>query len=105
MASMVWKVTGEVIEWRGPAPYYFLPMSEDDSAELKIEAAGLEYWGQVGVVVKIGRTSFVTAVFPKDGLYLVPLRANVRAAEKLEVGLPTTAAVRLNHQRGVRRGR
>ncbi len=46
MAGVEWTVTAEVVEWRGPAPYFFLPMSDEDSADFKIEAAGLEYWGQ-----------------------------------------------------------
>lgn len=99
MVVMEWTVTGEIVEWRGPAPYYFLPLDEDDSADFKIEAAGLEYWGQVAVIVTIGDTTFKTAVFPKDGRYLVPLRAAVRQAEGLEVGLPVTAAVRIDHDR------
>lgn len=96
---MRWRVHGEVIEWRGPAPFYFLPMSQEDSADLKVAAAGLEYWGQVAVRVEVGGTTFATAVFPKDGRYLVPLRADVRRAEAIEVGMPVTATVRLNHER------
>jgi hypothetical protein len=92
---MSWTFTAEVIEWRGPAPYFFLPMSQDDSADFKVEAAGLEYWGQVAVDVEIGDTVAKTAVFPKDGRYLVPLRAAVRAAEGLEAGVPVTATVRI----------
>jgi hypothetical protein len=34
----------------------------------------MEYWGQVPVVVRIGDTGFTTALFPKDGSYLLPLR-------------------------------
>lgn len=99
MAAMEWTVTAEVIEWRGPAPYFYLPMNEDDSAQFKMEAAGLEYWGQVAVEVVVGDTTFTTAVFPKDGRYLVPLRASIRKAECIEVGTPVTATVRLNHDR------
>ena len=95
MSSVEWTFTAEVVEWRGPSPYYFLPMSAPDSAEFKREAAGLEYWGQVGVEVVIGDTAFTSAVFPRDGLYQVPLRAAVRAAEGLEIGMPVTATVRI----------
>ena len=77
---------GEVIEWRGPAPYFFVVMSESDSAELKDEARSLIYWGQVPVHVVIGGTEFSTALFPKDGRYLVPLRAAVRKAEDIDEG-------------------
>lgn len=92
---MDWTFTADVIEWRGPAPYYYLPMDEDDSADLKVEAAGLEYWGQVAVVVAIGDTTFTTAVFPKEGRYLVPLKAAVREAEGIDLGMPVTATVSL----------
>ena len=99
MVVMEWTVTGEVIEWRGPSPYYYLPMNPDDSAHFKMEATGLQYWGQVAVQVIIGDTTFTTAVFPKDGRYLVPLRAAIRKAEGIEPGMPVTAIVRLNHDR------
>ena len=96
---MEWTVRAEVVEWRGPAPYFFLPMSAEDSADFKLEAAGLEYWGQVSVHVVIGQTSFTTAVFPKDGRYLVPLRASVREVERIEAGWQVSATVRLNPDR------
>lgn len=93
MTSMDFEFAGPVIEWRGPAPYYFLRIPEEESADIKVAAKGLEYWGQVPVVVRIGETEFGTALFPKDGHYLIPLRAAVRRAagidtdEVLEVGL------------------
>lgn len=97
--ELVWAVSAEVIEWRGPAPFYYLPMNQQDSAELKIEAAGLEYWGQIAVFVEIDGATFRTAVFPKDGRYLVPLRAAVRKEHRIELGDHITARVRLNPDR------
>ena len=47
---MEWTFTGEVIEWRGPAPYLFVAMTSEDSEDLKEEARGLIYWGQVLVL-------------------------------------------------------
>jgi hypothetical protein len=81
-----WVFEGEVIEWRGPAPYFFVAMSESDSAELKEEARSLIYWGQVPVQVVLGATEFSTALFPKDGRYLVPLKDAVRKAEGVVEG-------------------
>jgi len=81
-----WVFDGKVIEWRGPAPYFFVVMPESDSAELKEAARSLIYWGQVPVHVVIGNTEFSTAVFPKDGRYLVPLRAAIRKAEGIDEG-------------------
>ncbi len=86
---------GEVIEWRGPAPYFFVAMCESDSAELKEEARSLIYWGQVPVRVVIGGTEFSTALFPKDGRYLVPLKGAVRTAEGIDEGDVVAVTLRL----------
>ena len=83
---MEWVFDGEVIEWRGPAPYFFVAMPESDSAELKEEARSLIYWGQVPVQVVIGDTEFSTALFPKDGRYLIPLKVAVQKAEDINEG-------------------
>jgi Domain of unknown function (DUF1905) len=33
---------GPVIEWRGPAPFYFVAIPEDESADIKFAAKGME---------------------------------------------------------------
>jgi hypothetical protein len=81
-----WVVEGEVVEWRGPAPYFFVAMSASDSEELKEVARSLIYWGQVPVQAVLGGTEFGTALFPKDGRYLVPLKDAVRKAEGVGEG-------------------
>ncbi|MEU4213820.1 DUF1905 domain-containing protein [Actinoplanes sp. NPDC026623] len=91
---MEWVFDGEVIEWRGPAPYFFVAMSEPDSADLKEQARSLIYWGQVPVRVVVGETEFRTALFPKDGRYLIPLKDVVRKAEGLAEGDVVTVALR-----------
>lgn len=87
--------TGTVIEWRGPAPYWFLEVPVEDSEDIKEAARGLEYWGQVAVEVRIGGTDFTTALFPKDGRYLVPLKVAVRRPAGIELGQVLTATLRL----------
>lgn len=99
MDRVEWTVSGEVVEWRGPSPYFFLPMSVEDSADLKIEAAGLEYWGQVAVIVTVGETTVPTALFPRAEQYMIPMKAAVRRAEGLEVGTELTATVRIRYDR------
>jgi len=42
--------------------------------------------GVIPVHVRIGKTEFTTSLFPKDGRYLVPVKASVRKAENLEKG-------------------
>ena len=91
-------VTGTVVEWRGPAPYWFLAVPDDDSEDIKEAARGLEYWGQVAVEVRIGDTDFTTALFPKDGRYLVPLKLAVRrraGLEDIEPGQELSASLRV----------
>lgn len=83
---MDWTFEGEVVVWRAPAPYVYVEMPEPVSADLKEATRELVYWGQVPVCVRIGRTEFATALFPKDGRYLVPVRAAVRRAEGIEPG-------------------
>ena len=82
---MDFELDGPLVEWRGPAPFYFVAISEEESADIKFAAKGIEYWGQVPVLVRIGRTEFTTALFPKDGRYLLPVKAAVRTGEDLEV--------------------
>lgn len=86
--------SGPVIEWRGPAPFLFLEVPTDVSDEIKVAARGLEYWGQVAVEARIGHTDFRTALFPKDGRYLLPLKAVVRRAEGIELGEHLSASLR-----------
>jgi Domain of unknown function (DUF1905) len=96
---MEWTFTGEVIEWRGPAPYLFVAMTPEDSEDLREAARGLIYWGQVPVKVAIGDTEFSTALFPKDGRYLVPVKVAVQRAEAIGAGAIVEVVLRLNAPR------
>ena len=87
--------TGAVVEWRGPAPFFFLEVPVDVSDDIKEAARGLEYWGQVAVEVDLGDTRFTTALFPKDGRYLVPLKVAVRRAADIELGQELTVALQV----------
>lgn len=78
---------GEVIYWRGPSPFHFVAVPEDDCRELRAISSMVSYgWGVIPVTVRIGATEWATSLFPKDGGYLVPVRDAVRRAEGLEVG-------------------
>ena len=92
------ELAGPVIEWRGPAPFYFLRIPEEDSEDIKLAAKGLEYWGQVPVVVRIGDLEFATALFPKDGRYLIPLKDVVRVSTGIEVGQVLTVGLNVGRQ-------
>jgi hypothetical protein len=88
------EVTGEVWEWRGPAPYYFVTVPDEQSAQIKEVAAGVTYgWGMVPVRARVGETEVATSLWPKDGRYVVPLKDALREAEGIEEG--DVIAVRL----------
>jgi hypothetical protein len=79
--------SGEVWFWRGPSPYHFVTVPEDESAELRATAAMVTYgWGMIPVEARIGSTRWTTSLFPKDGGYAVPLKDVVRQAERIDVG-------------------
>lgn len=81
-----------VIEWRGPAPYFYARIPPEESDTIAEFSRALTYgWGAIPVMAQIGATQFRTALFPKDGGYLLPLRADVRKRESIE--LDTSVAV------------
>ena len=85
MREWDFRFEGPVVEWRGPAPFYFVAIPAEESADIKFAAKGLEYWGQVPVVVRIGGIEFTTALFPRDGSYFLPLRDAVRSSAGIEL--------------------
>jgi hypothetical protein len=90
--------SGEIIEWRGPAPFYFVTVPDEQSAEIEAVASMVTYgWGAIPVKARIGTTDFTTSLFPKDERYLVPVKDAVRRAEG--VGLGDTVNVRLRLDR------
>lgn len=87
-------VTGPVWYWRGPAPFHFLRVSPEDSAGLRAVSADVTYgWGMIPVTATLGGTRWTTALFPKDGGYLVPIKDRVRSAEEIGVDDVVTVAV------------
>ena len=96
MSLMDFEFEGPIVEWRGPPPYYFLRVPEEESADIKFAAKGIEYWGQVPVRVRINGTEFTTALFPKDGCYLIPLKVAARKSVGIDVEVDTVLAVALD---------
>ena len=85
-----------LIEWRGPAPFVFAPISEEESASIKAFAKKASYgWGCIPVVARIGDTEFTTSIMPKDGRLLLPVKVAVQKAESVEVGATVRARVKI----------
>ena len=85
---------GTVLEWRGPSPYFFVPVPEPESADIREVAAMATYgWGVIPVDARIGEISFETSLFPKDGRYLLPLKDAVRKPHGLAAGDDVTVVM------------
>lgn len=77
---------GEVVEWRGPAPFFFVPLPEDEAAMIDEVKAEVAYWGVIPVHARIGETTFTTSMFPRKDTYFLPLKDAVRKAEAIVLG-------------------
>lgn len=94
---MNFEFAGKIFYWRGPSPWYFVSMPEQQSRDLNVISNLVTYgWGVIPVQARIGETEWCTSLFPKDGRYLVPVKTSVRKAEGLEEGDEVT--VRLEVQ-------
>ncbi len=83
--------SGEIWHWKGPSPFHFVTVPEELCDALDATAGLVSYgWGMIPVGVHIGDTDWKTSLWPKDGRYIVPLKADVRRAEALAVGDTTT---------------
>lgn len=92
---MQFRFVGRVIEWRGPAPYFYVAVPESVSADIREVASSFTYgWGVIGVEARIGDVTFTTSLFPKGGRYLLPLRDAVRTP--LGLALDDEVAVQMH---------
>jgi hypothetical protein len=78
---------GELWFWKGPAPWHFVTVPEEECDALETTSSLVSYgWGMIPVTAWIGKTQWTTSLFPKDGRYIVPVKAWVRTAERLQLG-------------------
>jgi len=79
--------SSRIIFWKGPSPWFFVTVPAKHSRDIKAISNIVTYgWGVIPVHVRIGKTEYTTSLFPKDGRYLVPIKASVRKAENLDKG-------------------
>ena len=78
---------GNIWYWHGPAPWYFVTVPAEQCRDLKAIVGSVTYgWGMIPVHVRIGKSEWTTSLWPKDGSYIVPIKASIRKAEQLEEG-------------------
>ena len=85
--SLDLEFSGEVVYWRGPSPFHFVAIPEDECQDIEAVSSLVTYgWGVIPVRARIGETTWPTSLFPRKGRYLLPVRDTVRHAEAVEVG-------------------
>lgn len=83
----VFRATAKVIHWRGPSPYFFAVLPVSVGTEIAKVAPALSYgWGAIAATITTQRLEWQTAIFPKDGTYIVPLKKAVREQLAVDAG-------------------
>jgi hypothetical protein len=91
---VILEFTSDIWFWKGPAPWHFVTVPDDDCGALESASRLVTYgWGMIPVTARIGRTEWTTSLFPKDGGYIVPIKVAVQRAESLSLG--DTVTIRL----------
>ena len=96
-AGGAWAVTGTLWRWQSkakdgspsPVAWFFITIDGPVADAVRTASPGrTAAWGSVYVAVTIGTTTWRTSLFPSKevGGYLLPVKAAVRKAERLEEG-------------------
>ncbi|HWS51799.1 MAG TPA: DUF1905 domain-containing protein [Microbacterium sp.] len=77
---------GEIWYWRGPAPFHFVTVPPVESEMIHEVASVVTYgWGMIPASVTVGGTTATTALWPKDGGYIVPIKKVLQDREGVTV--------------------
>lgn len=85
----------KVIIYPGMGGWRFLPLPKKNAEEIRKKFGKMaKGWGSLPVAVTIGTTAWNTSIFPdkKSNTYLLPLKAQIRKAEKI----PDNGSVQFN---------
>lgn len=84
---MEFRFEAEIIYWRGPSPYFYAPLPAAEAERVRGVARAVTYgWGVIPVEATIHGATFTTSLFPKDGTYLLPIKAAVRNTAEVTAG-------------------
>lgn len=87
---------GRIIEWRGPAPFLFVPVPDEHVGEIRYAARLASYgWGVIPVEARIGGTEFTTSLIPRNGTYLLPVKVAVQRAAGVGLGDEVSVVMRI----------
>ncbi len=86
MVAKRFKLTSRIITFPGMGAWRFLHVNKKASDEIKKHFAPQAVgFGSIRVHVQVGKTKWDTSIFPdkKSGTYLLPTKASVRKAERI----------------------
>ena len=89
MLKANYNIRAKVWLYPGMAGWHFITLPKKQSAEIKSHFDMFRRgFGSLRIIATIGKTSWKTSIFPdkKSGAYLLPVKADVRKREKIEIG-------------------
>jgi hypothetical protein len=89
--TVTYRLRGKVWLYEGPVAWHFFTLPKKQAREIRLMlGSGVtgRGWGSIKVEATVGKTTWKTSIFPdkRQGSYLLPVKAEVRAAEGIEVG-------------------
>lgn len=93
MVDISFSFSGKCWHWKSEgATWFFITLPHDKSEEIKFFNTNLRHkkrgWGAMRVQVKVGKTVWVTSIFPHKAsdAYILPVKASVRKDENITAG-------------------
>lgn len=84
---MILEFENTAVEWRGPAPFVFVPVPAELAQVIQEAAAMLSYgWGCIPATLQVGQTRVTTSLFPRNGTYFVPIKVAIQRNEDIRIG-------------------
>jgi hypothetical protein len=82
----IFRFTAELWEWTARDNWFFVSLPVDDSAEIQDRPLPPSGFGAVKVRATIGKTEWVTSIFPGSHTqgYSLPVKKSVRVAEGIQ---------------------
>ena len=93
--------TATLVEWRGPAPFYWFPLPDEAADYVAAQASVATYgWGAIPVRVRIGATEWETSLLPKEGTYFLGVKKMVRDREGFDEGDTVEVGMSIEQRNG-----
>jgi hypothetical protein len=92
VSSKVWLYPGSSANW------HFITVPKKESEDIKKKfGKNARGWGSLPVEATIGKTVWKSSIFPdkKTATYLLPLKMQIRRAEKLDAGDAASISIKI----------